>query len=351
MKIEVLNTSKQPQYEAFARAYPGALLYHSLKFRDFLEELLGCASHYLLALEDNEILGVLPLMKTPGPLGEVWNSLPFYGSNGGLLAQSAEAAQSLIAAYNEVVSAPQVASSTLISSPLCPDPHKGLRHNCTDTRTGQITVLSPEDHSEDFLLARIASSARRNVRKAQAADIEVIVDNTATGFLASAHFSHMQEIGGLAKPRKFFDIFPKHFEAEKDYNIYVARLQGKPIAALLLFYSGTTVEYYTPVSLTEHRNLQPLSAILAKAMTAAAASGYQYWNWGGTWESQEPLYRFKTKWAASDYPYTYYVQVNNAKLRKQSPGTLQKAYPGFYVLPYSELYQGAAPHEPKKVFS
>ena len=36
---------------------------------------------------------------------------------------------------------------------------------------------------------------------------------------------------------------------EKDYNIYVAKLDNKKIASLLLLYFNKTVEYFTPTVL------------------------------------------------------------------------------------------------------
>jgi len=63
----------------------------------------------------------------------------------------------------------------------------------------------------------------------------------------------------------------------------------------LLFYYGKTIEYFTPVFRNEYRSYQPMSLLIYQAMVDGAKAGYERWNWGGTWENQEGVYRFKSK--------------------------------------------------------
>ena len=96
---------------------------------------------------------------------------------------------------------------------------------------------------------------------------------------------------------------------EKDYNIYVAKLDNKKIASLLLLYFNKTVEYFTPTVLEDYLNLQPMALILNKAFDDAKMKGYKYWNWGGTWLSQKGVFRFKKKWGAEGSNYNYFTKV------------------------------------------
>ena len=92
MRIVKLEAALESEYTAFILSRPESLLYHSVAYKKFLERLLCCQSHYLVAVSDkNHIEGVLPLMIQDGPLGIICNSLPYYGSNGAILASSADA--------------------------------------------------------------------------------------------------------------------------------------------------------------------------------------------------------------------------------------------------------------------
>jgi hypothetical protein len=147
----------------------------------------------------------------------------------------------------------------------------------------------------------------------------------------------MHAIGGRPKPREFFSLVPKHFEAGKDYNLYLASHKGITVGALLLFYAGVTVDYYIPATRLEARSLQPSAAILHRAMLDASARGMRLWNWGGTWLDQEGVLRFKRKWGAYDQPYRYFISINNSDIRSASKEKLLDAYPYFYVLPFHSL--------------
>ena len=88
MHIELLTKDNEQKYESFLLSQKTSMFYHSVKYKNFLEDILSCDSHYLLAMEANKIVGALPLMIKDGPLGKVVNSLPYYGSHGGILGDS-----------------------------------------------------------------------------------------------------------------------------------------------------------------------------------------------------------------------------------------------------------------------
>ena len=62
---------------------------------------------------------------------------------------------------------------------------------------------------------------------------------------------------------------------EKDYNLYVAKLNIKKIASLLLLYFNKTVEYFTPTVLEDYLNLQPMALILNKAIDEPETEFYE----------------------------------------------------------------------------
>ena len=96
MKIEILNKNIYSEYEEFIQSFEGGLFFYSLKYRSFLEELLECESSYYVVLENDKILAIYPMMAKNGKFGIVYNSLPFYGSHGGILSTSHEATELLM---------------------------------------------------------------------------------------------------------------------------------------------------------------------------------------------------------------------------------------------------------------
>lgn len=330
MQIALLTSSLETVYTRFVQNHAHTLLYYSLMYKRHLEKNIGCSSEYLLAMSGDEVKGVLPLMRKRGKYGDVVNSLPYYGSNGGILADSAEAVNCLIEHYNTIITKSDVAAATIIENPFLPICDQ-YAHDVIDTRVGQITTLA-----HFSIETSVESSAKRNLLKAYNSEITIEIESDFD-FLYATHRSNMQAINGRAKKFSFFESIPESFVAGRDYKLYFAKKNEKNIAALLLFYFGQTVEYFTPAIVSEYRVYQPTAALIYHAIEDAKKNGYRYWNWGGTWHSQDGVYKFKRKWGAEDYLYKYYTKINNKKLLSSTPEILLEEYSDFFVVPFSML--------------
>lgn len=334
LAVTLLDSSSEDRFRRFVENAHGSLVYHSLSYRDFLVDLLGCTAEYWLAVRGDEVVGVLPTMVSESDSGMVVNSLPYYGSNGSVLTSDDAVRRVLIGHWNSITAASDVSAATIVENPLDLPLDQHVDHDLTDERLAGFTRI-PGD--ETALFDAVESSTRRNIRKAEKSGVVVAVENDEWAFLQETHEENMAAIGGNAKDPRFFELLPKHFEVDSGYRIYVARTGGKPVAALLLLYFGGVVEYFTPVTRHDARPDQPMAAILRDAFLDAAAEGHDLWNWGGTWPTQDGVFRFKRKWGADFWPYRYYVRLNDRLLLKCQPEELVTRWPGFYVVPFSEL--------------
>jgi hypothetical protein len=341
MRVITIDDGDADRYRDLCAQSADALVYHGWDYRDLLLQLLGCRACYLAVADvSGRLLAALPLMAKDGPYGVVYNSLPFFGSHGGVIGSSAAAREMLLDAYAEITSAATVAAATAIPHPRHPG---SLRypHDYIDERIGQFTDLEGAQDSQ-VLLGRITASARYDLRLSQRAGVTVAVENDALDALKSMHLERMREIGGKPKPDRFFSLLPQYFRAGEQFNLYAARRDGALIALMLILYGGSVAEYFIPAVLPEHRGSQATAAILFKAMQDAAQRGMRLWNWGGTWLSQDGVSRFKRNWGAIDRPYYYYTRISNPRLLAASGDELQSGYEHFYVLPFSLLQGNAA---------
>jgi hypothetical protein len=310
-----------------------------LEYQNFLCDLLGATRETRLVTDENgEIQGVLPLLSIEGTYGKVYNSMPFFGSNGGVTADSSEAAFALVREYNHLASAAGVAASTWVANPLNMVQFPGVVHNLSDYRIGQLTPIKFQAKHADSLMGTFHFKTRNMIRKAQKLGICVKQSNDQIEFLADTHGENLELLGGIRKPRRFFELFPNYFAPGTTFKIYTAEFEGKLVAALLLFYFNKCVEYFMPVIRHEFRNTQAMSAIIFQAMLDASLDGYSWWNWGGTWPTeQDGVARFKSRWGTENRQYAYYVQLNDQGIRRLRKDRILEAYPNFYVLPFSSL--------------
>jgi lipid II:glycine glycyltransferase (peptidoglycan interpeptide bridge formation enzyme) len=337
MRIENLTPTLTPSYEEYLLSKEISLFYYSSKYKNFVKRLLGCEEEYLLAVERDKIMGILPLMYIQVSSFRVYNSLPYYGSNGGIIADNEEAYSKLLKTYNEIARDKTTLSSTVITNPFNEQDSSGFVHNYIDHRIGQITSLSSERDDWKELQRCIDSSAGRNVKKALRENISVEVDHCQLNRLRKMHQENIQAMGGIPKSDEFFTLIPQHFSPNKDFDLYVAKKDGVIIAGLLIFYFNQTVEYFTPAIDDEYRSYQPLSLIIMTAMTEAAKRGFRWWNWGGTWESQVGVYRFKRKWGAQERKYFYYTQLNDPSILTWPREKISETFQNFFIVPFSAL--------------
>ncbi|MBW2004570.1 MAG: peptidoglycan bridge formation glycyltransferase FemA/FemB family protein [Deltaproteobacteria bacterium] len=347
MHIEILSEKYEAQYEDFLLKDSLTLFYVSNNYRRLLKEFLNEEDCYFIALNKwDEVIGVLPaFLKRNEKSGNVLNSLPLYGSNGSIIEyeKNETVKKELLQAFFNYARNHHCISATLITSPF--DTNKTFydTNYCAtfnDERVGQLTAL-PSKYSDlaNDLMRLFHQKTRNMIRKAQKSGL-AITDEPASNymqFLSEIHVENINTIGGISKPWPFFELIPQIFEYEEDYKIFVALNDGMPIAALLLFYFNKTVEYFTPVIVQEYRALQPLSLLIFNAMQEAVARGYEWWNWGGTWLTQDGVYRFKKRWGTTDMPYFYYTRVFDNQILHCSKEELTWQYPYFYVLPFSQL--------------
>ena len=337
MRVVELSPEHEEAYDVFLRECPTALFYHSLRFRDFLVALLGCERRYAIALNGGDVVGALPLMAKEGPYGRVLNSLPYFGSNGGLLGADPEARALLADWYASQHNEAGVAAATVIANPLDPGSSPAANFDLEDSRVGHITPLEGDGPPAELVLRVIDGSARRNVQKAARSGVEVDLGDDGMQLLKRLHCENMAAVGGRAKAPAFFRLVQEHFRRGDDYDVYVARVEGQAVAALLVFYFGGTVEYYIPATDVEFRPIQPMAAILHRALADAAGRGFRRWNWGGSWPGQDSLIRFKAKWGGVPHAYRYTTQLHAGELLSEGPEELLNHYPGFYVVPFSAL--------------
>jgi hypothetical protein len=347
------STADLKRIEEFLHNTSSALLYSGPTYLLLLNSYLSDTAFELWVSEDEsgKITGYFPVcFKLNARLGAVCNSLPYYGSNGGIITlpglsqdERNRIYHALLSAVSTSVRSKKCTSFTIITNPLDPGFSGWLkdnfRYDLTDERIGQLTPLpAASDQVGQELLQRFEDPRPRNIRKAEKENVQVYWTNKpeAYDFLFDTHTQNIRAIGGISKEKSFFEKV-QQIIPENNRRVYVAERNNVRLGALLLFYYNQTVEYFTPAVVEEHRNLQASALLIFRAMCDAACMNYKWWNWGGTWLSQGGVFDFKRKWGTQSMPYYYYTQLNDQKILSSSKEDLLQQYPFFFVVPFHKL--------------
>ena len=349
MALEVgkLDGADVAAYEEFIANCEDALFTHSWDYLTLLDKLIPTAKRNCIALkEDGRIRGLLPSMTKEYQGVKVVNSLPFFGSHGGVILrdnQDSSAAELLYAAWTRLSAEPNVLASTTIESPfnLIDSAKDYLTFTHSDYRIGQVTdfpVQVLEEYSRKGLLAIFDKRARNSISRSLRSSLKLEIQDSPKDLyqVYDLHVANMKVVGGTPKPETFPAAVIDTFEYGKDYKVFTASDNGKLVAGLLVFYFKDFVEYFMPATRVEYRVDQPMSGLILLAMEDAVVRGCRRrWNWGGTWLSQTGVYDFKRKFGAVDYPYRYFSQLrSDVEWNSTEANHLAEKFPYFYIAPF-----------------
>ena len=297
-----------------------------------LQLLLGCEDVTLGAYDSaGDLLGFMPLMCQDGPWGEVYNSLPFAGSDGGIVSPDSRAAQRLADAYDGLTAG--ALSRVVIPSPLL-DAQVGYPHLLEERSTGQFTRLDFDGPEE--LWQRLEQRAQTSIRRAHRDDVRVWLGRSGRGdrdWLQQAHADTMRRLGVEPKTERFFELLDLFGDQAL---VGVAELDGERVAGMLLFRFGESVDYYLTANTEPGRTSQAMSLLVFTSLCALADAGARTWLWGSYNDDQQGVARFKRQWGVYEAPYRYLVDARLDVLERTA-SELLACYPGFYTYPFRLL--------------
>jgi len=204
-----------------------------------------------------------------------------------------------------------------------------------DGRIGQVVVLP---RTEEELMSICSPCKRNNVRRARKLGVEVRASQDVRDWewVMDAHYSRMQAMGGLPKPKAFFDWAWGQVVAG-EYELLMAVTDTGPCAGLLMAFHGDVADYLLPASDWEQRQFKGIQLLIFEALHKAIRDGRKYFNFGGTWHTQDNLHGFKKRFGARDMPYQYLVRLLDRSLLESKPDDLLQWFPFYYSIPFSLL--------------
>jgi len=279
----------------------------------------------------------------------VINSMPFYGSHGGFiwnhrqpvqLAQKKDMKNFFI---NSLFTKFGFESLTIVD-PLFEKnwtPEDLPLQIESTLRIGQYSIFESNNANvnfDEYFSKTMPAKKMWDIRKARKSELKVGRDlsDRALVELYELHKENMLRIGGSYKSMDVFFNLPQIFKPGVDYDIYIARDGEIAIAGLCVLYFRNQVEYFIPAVKFEYRSSQILSLLIHEAMRDAFERHKSYcWNWGGTWESQIDLYRFKESWSALSKEYHYHTFLKpESKLFSLERSAVLNHYKYFFCFPF-----------------
>lgn len=342
MNVDITENLDMEEYQDFLKNIKSGTFYHSRNYINFLQDTLELNPNFITARLNGKIVGILPFFAKKSQYGLVVNSLPFFGSFGGIVSEN-QCEREILSCLNDFNKENDVLSSVIITNPFVANYDiydKFFNYNIREKR--RIQCIKLQNKSSDDLWINFEKRVRNAIRKCSKQNIQIKISDPNKDLIDNFYKLHKEEMlkkGGLVKPPNLFSKILSNFKNNVDYNIFEARQidENKSIAFILVFYYSKFSEYFMTAYDTDYKNSQSTSALIWESIKQSLDKNIQYYNFGGTCYDQNELYLFKRGWNAEEFNYNYYIYGDFDRIKNIELDTLKDQFKNFYVYPYKKL--------------
>ncbi|WP_166259607.1 FemAB family XrtA/PEP-CTERM system-associated protein [Marinobacter salicampi] len=308
---DVRGTGPEAAWDDFVDQHGATSPYHKISVRRFIEQTYSHKTHYCCALaEDGEVLGVLPLVQLRSRLfGNFVVSVPYF-NYGGLLTNSAEAAEKLLAAaenWRQVIGASHVELRHVS------DAGTGL-----PARTDKVTFWLPLPGSSEELWQSFRPKLRAQVRRPEKEGAEVTIGGAELlDEFYDVFAANMRDLGTPVYSKRFFQNLLEQLGTSA--RLVIATLNGRSSGCAFLIGHAGRMEIPWASTLRESNATGINMLMYWKILEYSIGQGYQTFDFGRC-SKDAGTYKFKQQWGATPVPLNWnYCLPAGEKLPELNP--------------------------------
>ena len=298
-KDETFETS---DWHSFAAGCDWPAMYCSPAMVSAIGQGLGHDHFIIQAKEDNQIVGILPLVLVKSRLfGRFLVSLP-YVNWAGVLATNPNAARVIIDEAIRIADHHDVRYLELRNG--LEIDHPALTHSIDR----KVQMRLPLATSIDDVWGGLKSEVRTQIRKAKKKGLET--DWGGVELLDEFYDVFAQNMRDLGTPVFPMQLFRNMLDvSSRNCEICVVRSSGKPIAACIAVHSHGMTEIPSAGSLRAYRSTAANSLMYWEAIERAVSLGQSMFDFGRS-SVESSTFKFKKKWGAVPHPtvWQYYLR-------------------------------------------
>lgn len=300
VQVRDYRPSDKNAWDDFVRAHPEGSFFHLSSWKQVIEQGAGNKCLYLVAEEDGQLVGILPVT--------IRNSLLFgkalisnmFAVYGGVLANSGHVYDVLEQAAWEKGKAPSFESRDIKNRT------EAVGRNWSIPEPKSATFIRELNGGPEELLLAIPRKQRAVVRKSLKNGLTCSWDKDLDSFFR-LYAESVRNLGTPVFPKKYFASLLTEFSDDIDIQI-IRTEEGKSIASLMSFYYGDTVLPYYAGGIPEARKYGAHDFMYYQLMIKASEKGCKRYDFGRSKIDSGP-YKFKKNWGCEPTPLYYRTRV------------------------------------------
>ncbi len=305
--VRPLEEADFARWDEFVLAHTHGSPFHLIAWKKTIEETFGYQPFYLVAADEQQIYGVLPLFLVENILvRKALISSPF-AVYGGILAGSTEARDALrdaVSALGDRLGVQYVE----------------LRNGHEEQAAGfsrisrYVTFQQQIGPDEAALLQTIPRKTRRIVRKSLQEGFRIVRQKQDVRAFESLYCRNLTRLGTPCFPSEYFANLLANFREMAD--IREVMLEERVVATVLSFYFRNQVLPYYGASEPAYNAQAPSSFMYFDMMRSTGADGFTLFDFGRSKKHHGGSYDFKAHWGMVERELPYEMLLVR---RKQLP--------------------------------
>jgi FemAB-related protein (PEP-CTERM system-associated) len=277
-----------------------------------VEDAYDHKGYYLIAEENGQIIGVLPLVYLKPPLlsGQLV-SLPFCDL-GGVLSNCAQARDKLVKESTLLAQKLKAKQIELRSyTQTSPYQVKGLSVNTQSYKVSMLLELPP---SPKQLWESFKSKLRSQIRKAEKNGLQFVWGSQEQlGDFYQIFCRNMRELGSPVHSKEWFKCIIRHYG--ENARLGLVYYDNKPIGGGITLSTGKRICVSWASTLRDYNRLSPNMLLYWNFLKYSADRGYTQFDFGRS-TPDEGTYKFKVQWGARPTPLCWnYITTNGKELK------------------------------------
>ncbi len=303
VKILCNDTAEQQKWDAFVEQCSRGSFFHLCGWKRIIERIYQHKCYYLYALENDEIVGVLPLVEQKSRLfGHALISTPFCVFGG--VASDNEDVMTFLE-QQAIDKANELAVDYLELRYPFERNNPKLTRKCAHSTFGWD--IAPTD---DEVLAGVKKKQRAVIRHSLKNNLSWRADaDTATAY--RVYSESVRNLGTPVFPAKYFDALREEFPEQCE--VLTVEHDGKPVSSVLSFYyKGQVLPYYGG-GLHEARALKSNDFMYYQLMCHSRdAHGSNYFDFGRS-KDDSGAFNYKRTWGMEPVALHYQFHLVKAQ--------------------------------------
>ena len=302
MPIEIyeLERREEKEWDAYVLKHPNSTFFHQIGWRNVVQGTYKHKPIYLVAKEDGNIKGILPLFLMKSVVFSTkLVSVPFAPYSG-------------VCADDEMVEKMLIEEAVRVAEEYDVDYLELRQFNKKDaefvTNDAYVTLILKLNRNYEVIWNTFRKSMRRYVRKAVENDLKVTINSKNLKDFYNIYTNAMRNLGTPAHSAAFFRNILIEFP--KNLNIATIEYKDRVISTIFLLYFKDTVIYGWGASLREYLELSPNYLLFWEIIKYSCEKGFNFFDFGRSLPDTG-VFLFKKGWGAVPKQLYYQYYLNN----------------------------------------